>query len=177
MLRGLDINKGGLLSFAVLVLGGATALSAQEMAARHTLTTLAGPVNFDLSGTGTTTGFAFRGTRALTSHLAIEAGFLFARPKLQDGERASLFVPEAHLQYYWRAGRVAPYAGGGIGLGRQSRDFVSVTDLALSAAGGARVDLTQRVAATGEFRLRGLGREFSATTAEWMAGLSFAIGR
>jgi opacity protein-like surface antigen len=74
-------------------------------------------------------------------------------------------------------GRVAPYAGGGIGLGRQSRDFVSVTDLALSAAGGARVDLTQRVAATGEFRLRGLGRDFSATTAEWMAGLSFAIGQ
>jgi len=48
---------------------------------------------------------------------------------------------------------------------------------ARAAAGGARVDLTQRVAATGEFRLRGLGRDFSATTAEWMAGLSFAIGR
>jgi len=61
--------------------------------------------------------------------------------------------------------------------GRQSRDFVSVTDLTLSAAGGARVDLTQRVAATGDFRLRGLGRDFSATTAEWIAGLSFAIGR
>jgi hypothetical protein len=43
---------------AVLVCGGPAAASAQEMAARHTLTALAGPVNFDLSGTGTTSGFS-----------------------------------------------------------------------------------------------------------------------
>ena len=104
-------------------------------------------------------------------------GFLFARPKLQDGDRASLFAPEAHLQYHWRVGRVAPYAGGGIGFGRQSRDFVRVTELTLSAAAGARVDLTERVAAIGEFRLRGFERNFTGTTAEWMGGLSFAIGR
>ena len=104
-------------------------------------------------------------------------GFLFARPKLQDGERASLFASGAHLQYHWRAGRVAPYAGGGIGLGRQSRDFESVNELTLSAAGGARVYVTERVAAIGELRLRGFEREFAGSTAEWMGGLSFAIGR
>jgi hypothetical protein len=68
-------------------------------------------------------------------------------------------------------------AGGGIGLGRQSRDFESVNELTLSAAGGARVYVTERVAAIGEFRLRGFEREFAGSTAEWMGGLSFAIGR
>jgi hypothetical protein len=47
----------------------------------------------------------------------------------------------------------------------------------LSAAGGARVHVTERVAAIGEFRLRGFEREFAGSTAEWMGGLSFAIGR
>jgi opacity protein-like surface antigen len=162
---------------AVLVFSGVQVASAQEVAARHSLTALAGPVNFDLSGTGTTAGFALRGTRALTSHLALEMGFLFARPKLQDGDRATLFAPEAHLQYHWRTGRMAPYAGGGIGLGRQSRDFVSVTEFTLSAVGGARFYVTERVAAVGEFRLRGFERQFTGSTAEWMGGLSFAIGR
>ena len=162
---------------AVLVFPGVRAASAQESAARHNVTALAGPVNFDLSGTGITLGVAVRATRALTSHVALETGLLFARPKLQDGNRALLVAPEAHLQYHWRLGRIAPYAGGGIGFARQSRDFASVTELTLSAAGGARIDITETVAAIGEFRLRGFEREFAGSTAEWMGGLSFAIGR
>ena len=162
---------------AVLVLPGARAASAQEVAARHTVTTVAGPVNFDLSGTGTTFGAAIRGTRALTSNLALEAGFLIARPKLQDGDNATLFAPEVHLQYHWRMGRFAPFAGGGIGFARQSRDFISVTDLTLSGAGGARAYLNERLAVIGEFRLRGFEHDFTGTTAEIMGGVSFDIGR
>lgn len=162
---------------AVLVLPGIRSASAQEVAPRHTLTAVAGPVNFDLSGTGTTFGVGIRATRALTSNLALEAGFLIARPKLQDGDNATLFAPEAQLQYHWRIGRFAPFAGGGIGFARQSRDFISVTDLTLSGTGGARVYLSDRVALIGEFRLRGFGRDFSGTTAEVLGGLSFGIGR
>ena len=162
---------------AVLVFSQATAVSAQETAARNTISATAGALNFDLSGTGTTVGVAVRGTRALTPHVALETGVLFARPDLQGGGRATLFAPEVHLQYHWRTGMFAPYAGGGIGFGHQSRDGSSVTNLALSAAGGMRAYITPRVALLGEFRLRGLQRDFAATTAEIMGGLSVDLGR
>ena len=160
----------------VLVFVGVRVASAQETAARHTFTALAGPVNFDLSGTGTTFGVGIRGTRALTSNLALEAGFLIARPKLQDGDKATLFAPEVHLQYHWRVGRFAPFAGGGVGFARQSRDFISVTDLTLSGSGGARAYINERVALIGEFRLRGFEHDFTGSTAEVMGGLSFDLG-
>jgi hypothetical protein len=122
---------------AVLVFSGARVASAQEAAARNTITVSAGALNFDLAGTGTTVGVAVRGTRALTPHLALETGVLFARPDLQGGGRATLLAPEVHLQYHWRFGSIAPYAGGGIGFGHQSRRGSNVTDLALSTAGGS----------------------------------------
>jgi Outer membrane protein beta-barrel domain len=162
---------------AVLVCSHTTAVSAQEAAARNTISATAGALNFDLSGTGTTVGVAVRGTRALTPHIALETGVLFARPDLQGGGRATLFAPEVHLQYHWRAGMFAPYAGGGIGFGHQSRDGANATNLALSAAGGPRAYVTPRMAVIGEFRLRGLERDFSGTTAEVMGGLSFDLGR
>ncbi len=114
--------------------------------------------------------------RALTSNVAVEVTALFARPDLQGG-RALLVVPEAHLQYHWRFGQFAPYAGGGVGFAHQSRDgSPSATNLALSTAGGLRAYVNDRVALLGEFRLRGIQRDFSATTAEWMGGLSFDFG-
>ena len=161
---------------AVLVLVSMTNASAQEFAAPNSIGVTAGAVNFDLSGTGTTWGMAVRGTRALTPNLAVELSALFARPDLQGG-RALLVTPEAHLQYHWRVGHFAPYAGGGVGFAHQSRDgSPSVTNLALSTAGGVRAYVSDRVALLSEVRLRGIQRDFSATTAEWMGGVSFDIG-
>jgi hypothetical protein len=162
---------------AVLVLAGTDRALAQESAARNTLGVTTGAVNFDLSGTGTTWGVAVRGTRALTSHLALDMGTLFAWPDLQGGS-ARLIVPEVQLQYHWRFGRLAPYAGGGVGFAYQSREgSPSATNLVLSGAGGVRAYVSDGVALMGEFRLRGHERDFSGTTAEWMGGLSFDIGR
>ena len=161
----------------VLIFFGVRGASAQEAAARNTITASAGALNFDLSGTGTTVGVAVRGTRALTSHVALETGDFVRAPGSAGRGRATLFAPEAHLQYHWRFGRIAPYAGGGIGFGHQSRGGSSVTDLALSTAGGVRAYVTDRLAVLGEFRLRGLERDFAGSTAEVMGGLSFAIGR
>jgi hypothetical protein len=107
----------------------------------------------------------------------ISVWLLFARPNLQGGGRANLFAPEVHLQYHWRFGKVAPYAGGGIGFGHQSRDGSSVTNLALSTAGCVCAYFNDRVAVIGEFRLRGIERDFAGTTAEWMGGFSFDLGR
>ena len=88
-----------------------------------------------------------------------------------------LFAPEAHVQYHWRIGRFAPYAGGGIGFAHQSRDFSDVTDVTFLTAGGMRAYLNDRVALMGELRIRGFGTDFGGSTADVVGGLSFDLGR
>ncbi len=170
------ITRLSILSvITVLVLGVNVAAAQEAPAARNTITASTGSMNFDLSGTGNTWNVAVRGTRALTSNLALEFGGLFARPDLQGGI-GTLILPEAQLQYHWRVGNVAPYAGGGVGFIHQRRDFIGNTNnLALSAAGGARFYFNDRVAALGEFRLHTVERDFTGTTAEIMGGVSYAF--
>jgi hypothetical protein len=161
---------------SVLGLFNVNTASAQDNAARHAFGINTGWVNFDLSGTGNALGVGFRGTRALTNHVALEVNTLLAWPQLQGG-RAMLVAPEAHLQYRWRIGRFAPYAGGGIGFAHQSRDFSDVTDVTFSTAGGMRAYLNDRVALMGELRIRGFGTDFGGSTADVLGGLSFDLGR
>jgi hypothetical protein len=163
------------MAIAVLVVLTASTTLAQELGNRTTFSVLAGPMNFDLSGVGTTPVVSARATRSLTPHIAIESGLLFGRPKLQDGNRATFISPEVHLQYHWRIRSVAPYAGGGIGFTHQSREGFGVTNLALSTAGGARFYVTDKTAVLGEFRLRGITHDFAASTAEWLGGVSFSF--
>ena len=164
-----------LMGVAVLVVLSASTTSAQELGRKTTISALAGPMNYDLSGVGTTPGVSVRATRSLTPHVAVETGLLFARPKLQDGNRATFLTPEVHLQYHWRIGSVAPYAGGGVGFTHQSREGFGVTNLALSTAGGARFYVNEKTAILGEFRLRGITHDFGASTAEWLGGVSFSF--
>ena len=163
---------------AVLSLG-AGAASAQEMpAARNTITASTGSMNFDLNGTGNTWNVAGRGTRALTSHVALEFGGLFARPELQSGV-GTVILPEAQLQYHWRVNKIAPYAGGGVGFMHRRQEFLGITmtqnNLAFGAVGGTRFYFNDRVAALGEFRIHGIHRDFAGTTAEIMGGVSYAF--
>ena len=131
-------------------------------AAQHTITLTAGAADYDLSGTGRMFVFAPRVTFPLTDALALEGGVLFAKPELQFGP-STIVAPEVQLQYNWRAGRFRPYAGGGIGTLVKTRPLIGNDwDLTLSAAGGTRVELTDRVGILGDFpasrsreRLRG----------------------
>jgi hypothetical protein len=163
---------------SVLILG-VTRASAQEIpAARNTITASTGSMNFDLSGTGNTWNVAVRGTRALTSNVALEVGGLFARPDLQGGV-GTVILPEVQLQYHWRVNKVAPYAGGGIGFIHQRREFLGTTlstnNLALGAVGGARFYFNDRMSALGEFRIHTIERDFAGTTAEIMGGVSYSF--
>ena len=163
----------------VLIFSGVKAASAQEVAAaRNTITASTGSMNFDLSGTGNTWNIAIRGTRALTSNVALEFGGLFARPDLQGGV-GTVILPEVQLQYHWRVNKVAPYAGGGVGFIHQRREFlgttISTNNLALGAVGGARFYFNDRVSALGEFRIHAIERDFAGTTAEIMGGVSYAF--
>jgi outer membrane protein W len=132
-------------------------------------------MNFDLSGVGNTWVAAVRGTRALTDNLALEAGVSIARPQ-QTFDRIQFIAPEAQLQYFWKAGRVRPYAGGGLGFSYRDSDLYDArVNLTLAASGGARIDLSNTTATFGELRLRGIGRNFGASTAEWFGGVIWRL--
>ena len=163
---------------ALLIVLFSTPRVAHAQAAQHTLVAGAGVVQYDLNGVGNAAGMTIRGTRALTDHLALEGSLPVAWP-MQTFGRTTLFAPEAHLQYHWLAGRFRPYAGGGGGLSWTDAGVFGTSDvnLTLSVAGGTRFDVTGRLALLGELRLRGIKRNFAGSTAEWMGGLSWRLGR
>lgn len=163
----------------VVVVLGTSSAYAQDASWRD-LTVTAGRVDFDLSGVGNTSGFAVRATRDLTSHVSLELRGLFARPCQQfqscdDEGPASLFVPEAQLQYRWNAGRFEPFVGAGLGLSALRSSLRTNWDPTVSFATGAAVRLTDRLALTGEFRLRGHEYRFTGTTTELNAGVSWRL--
>lgn len=148
---------------------------AQAPAAQHSVTAGVGHVNYDLSGTGNEIGIFGRGTAALTRGLAVEGNLLFAWPEQQFGG-SRITAADAHLQYHWRLARVRPFVGGGLGFMLTRADFISKNQFTLSAAGGARFDITDRWSMLGELRLRGID-EFAGSTAELLGGVSYRVGR
>jgi hypothetical protein len=155
----------------------ASAAHAQQPAARHSLSVAVGIMDFDLSGTGQTFVAAVRATRALTDHVAVEIGGSFAKPDQQFGP-STLIAPDLHLQYYWQIGRVRPYASGGGGFAHVRATLAeSATDFTWSGAGGVRIDVTDRAAITVEMRVRGIEVDFAGSTAEWVGGLAWRLGR
>ena len=169
---GLDAGKRLSIVFA-LVMAAASPAFAQN-ASWGDVAVSAVMVNYDLSGTGNTSGLAVRTSRRLTPSVSLEFGGVFAKPRQQFGS-STLFMPEAQLRYNWRAGRVAPYVGGGIGTALVKSSFHTDWDPTLSIAGGAGVRLTDRLGVTGEFRLRGHEWQMAGTTTELSAGLVWQL--
>ena len=134
---------------------------------------LTGVMDYDLSGTGKTMPYGFRVSKALSHGFAAEFDFTAVAPDQQFGP-SQMFVPEGRLSYAWRLGRVHPHVSGGVGTAVIRSDvFDTRWRLSLSGGGGARVFLTDRLYAIGEMRLRGISRDFSATTAEWLGGIGW----
>ncbi len=129
-------------------------------------------IDYDLSGTGSTPGLAIRSTKNLSSNVSVEFGGVYATPTQQFGP-SSLFMPEAQLRYRWNFGRFFPYAGAGLGAARVSSDFHTDWDPTMSFSAGSGVHLSDQLAVTGEFRLRGHEWRFVGTTAEISAGLAW----
>jgi hypothetical protein len=162
----------------LLFVSFSTARAAHAQAAQDTLVAGLGVVQYDLNGVGNAVGMTIRGTRALTNNLAIEGSLPVAWPMESFG-RSRLFAPEAHLQYHWLAGPFRPYAGGGAGFAWRDKGAFAPNEVnfTVSMAGGTRFDITDRFALLGELRLRGIERDFAASTAEWMGGISWRLGR
>jgi hypothetical protein len=152
-------------------------VEAQSVFAPEALAISVGAFNFDLSGTGTTPSLAVTADWAVTDHLLIEGGSVFAWPDQRIG-RTTYIIPEAQLQYRWQLGRFMPFVGGGAGAALDFRDRLiggTQTDLALSTGGGLRARLTESLGIRGEFRLRGLGRDFSGSASELRAGVFWSF--
>ena len=169
----------GSLAFVVLVSGAA---SAQAQESWGELSVTAGRVDYDLSGTGSTAGLAIRATKNFTPSLGLEIRGLFARPcqQFQSCEEvgpATLFVPEAQLQYRWNVGRLEPFVGAGLGLSALRSSLGTDVDPTVVFSGGTAIRLTDRVALNGEFRLRGHEFRFVGTSTEMNVGLSWRLPR
>ena len=154
--------------------------AAQAQGALQDIKLSASAIDFDLSGTGKTTGVVASVTRTLTPHVALELRSVFARPCQQfqsckDAGPATLIAPEAQVQYRWSAGRLEPYVGAGLGASMLRSAVHTDWDPTMSFAAGTGVRLTDRLAVTGEVRLRGHGWRATGTTAEIAAGLAWRL--
>lgn len=167
----------------LLVLGSSVALApraalAQDAVAelplrhRYAAGLVAGASQFDLSGTGTAGIIGARLEAEAQRWLVAEAALGFFRPEEQFGDRARYTVPEAQLQVQVPLRMLRPYVGAGGGWvlasgGRGTRGTAS-------GAAGVRLGAPRtRLDARGELRVRGIGRGFSGSTAEWTLGAAY----
>jgi hypothetical protein len=139
---------------------------------RHAAALVAGVSQFDLSGTGTAGIVGARLEAEVRRWLVAEGALGFFRPEEQFGGRSRYIIPEGHLQVQFPGRAVRPYVGAGGGYvfasgGRRSRGTAS-------GAAGLRLGLPGApIDARGELRVRGIGRSFSGSTAEWTLGLAY----
>jgi hypothetical protein len=158
--------------------GAANAAEAQRLARpRHaTVTAAAGLSQWDLSGTGSSVILAVRVDRQLGQRWLLgEASLATFRPQEQGGD-SRYVIPEAHLQLQVPRA-IAPYVGAGIGaFTRVSGGPGSDSELTTSGAVGVRVwGLIPRGLIRAELRVRGIGRRFTGSAAEWTGGLGWSF--
>jgi hypothetical protein len=154
-----------------LALASASSVQAQS-ASWGDLSVSAVRLDYDLSGTGNAPGVAIRSTKHLSSNVSVEFGGVYARPSQQFGS-SSLFMPEAQVRYRWNLGRLVPYVGAGLGAARVGSDFHTDWDPTMSFSAGTGVQVSDQLAVTGEFRLRGHEWRVVGTTSEISAGLAW----
>jgi hypothetical protein len=165
------------LSAAALALSAASAAAqtATPPPAGPGITLAAGVMNFDLSGTGNTAVGAIRADFPLSRIFAVEAAVAVAKPDQQFGSSTIVF-PEVQLQASAPLGRIAPYAGVGVGIYRLSAPGGDNSDVTFSAGVGARMGITDRVGLVLDGRIHEVGTGFNGTTAELTVGVRLRLG-
>ena len=131
-----------------------------------------GLTQFDLSGTGNTLLVGARAETELQPWLIGEAALGVFRPEEQFLARATYFTPELQLQLQLPTFNVRPYIG--VGLGYFLAASKRASQATASTAGGLRITVPGApMDLRAELRVRGIGRNFSGSTAEWTAGASY----
>lgn len=166
-------RTGSVIVCLVLTPALAVAQPSSGRSAVDGIEVMTGLMSYDLQGTGTTAPYTIRGTKSLTRGLALDVGTTMIYPDLQFGS-SSLVLPEVGVTYSFLSGRFRPFVGGGAGVAIQNADALDERRwrTSLTAGGGARFLLSDRLYAIGEMRLRGMS-DFSASTAEWLGGIGW----
>ena len=135
-----------------------------------TLSGLAGPSPYDLSGTGTGFAAALEFNWRPTPGLVIEPGVTYFTYQSQFSQQIHYLMNELSVQGELPLGRVRPFLGGGAGFAQvidEDDDAVAT----LHAVAGLRVDLDRDWGARAELRLRAV-RPWTGNTADILFGLS-----
>lgn len=178
-----DSPRAALLAAALIVVGLPATAHGQDAVTdapprRPAVSLSGGAFAYDLSGTGTVPMLALRAELPLARFALVEGGLMAARPDQQFGARTTFLAPEAQLQVQLplAGGRVAPFLGVGAGAAfdlRERRFGGTRADPTVSGAGGVRAWLTEQVGVRAELRVRGIGRGFAGSAAEWTLGASW----
>ena len=165
--------------FATLLVLGAPVVSHAQQA-RPAVSLSAGAFQYDLSGTGTAPMLAARAELPLSRFFFVEGGVAVARPAQQFGATTTFLAPELQLQVQapLAGGRVAPYLGLGGGGALDLRGAAyggNYNTYTASGAAGLRCWLSDNFGLRGELRVRGIGKTFGGSAAEWTLGTSWKL--
>jgi hypothetical protein len=137
---------------------------------------MGGAAQYDLSGTGTTGVVSLRVDDMPKRWLVTELAFGFLHPPMQSGARETLLIPEGQIQVQAPFSHVMPYLGLGGGAVFAHGEGRSETSGTASVATGLRIVLPNvPVTLQAELRVRGIGKSFSGSTAEWTGGLRWRL--
>ncbi len=148
--------------------------AAQEEPPPRNVTAAIGLYQFDIVGNGLAPMVALRGGVPISSVLFLEGNLTAARPDQTFGT-STILIPELQVQLHIPFGNLMPYLGLGAGGAFDFRpgDVENAADLTISGSLGARWWLNQRFGLTFEFRARGMGTDFAASSADYTIGASF----
>ncbi len=178
-----SIRRAILPASALLLAAAAFTPAQAQIEARPTISVHRGIFDYDLAGAGTVRHFAARAELPIASKVLVEGSLGYSRPGPRPEERVTVLTPEVQAQFQYPIGRIAPYVGIGGGtlmaLPGDAQDKLE-TELAVSVAGGVRVQLVERLGARAELRVRGVepkgeGAHFTGSTTELTAGLSWRL--
>ena len=141
-----------------------------QTGSRLTLSGLAGPSPYDLSGTGTGFAAALEFNWRPTPGLVIEPGLTYFTYESQFSERIHYLMNELSVQGELPLGRVRPFLGGGAGFAQVAEEDEDLVGT-LHAVVGLRVDLSRAWGARAEMRVRAV-RPWTGNTADILFGLS-----
>ena len=162
----------GAVAAALMAFPGAGDARAQEIPPPAVALTL-GLSQYDLSGTGTESTIALRIDLPMSDYLYAEPGFAYMQYRTDGGESIRHLTAEVQLQGSYPFGRWRPYLGAGAGGFfdlRKQRGGAEFVEPTVSGAGGVRVAVVSDLGARAELRVRGIGRHFGGSAAEWSAG-------
>lgn len=161
-----------MILFSFLLAAAPQVASAQNRPT-YTVSLLAGPSSYDLSGTGTTFAAAGEFTWHWLPALVLEPGITYFSYDTQFGGRTTILFPELSLQARVPRGPVRPYVGAGIGLSLSVAGGGG-THRSLHAVAGLGVGALSSWSFRGELRVRS-PQQWGAVTADYMFGLSRAL--